>query len=62
MSKKNESEDVAPEPKLESESEDAAPESKPEPEAPRAAHRSGSVAWRALFVSLIALSAVGYTI
>ncbi len=58
MSTKNESEDVAPE----SESEDAAPESKPEPEAPRATHRGGSVAWLALFVSLIALSAVGYTI
>ena len=58
MSKKNESEDVAPE----SESEDAALESKPEPEAPRATHRGGSVAWLALFVSLIALSAVGYTI
>ena len=56
MSKKNESEDVAPE----SEIEDAALESKPEPEAPRATHRGGSVAWLALFVLLIALSAVGY--
>ncbi len=49
MSKKNESEDAAPEPK-------------PESEAPSAKHLSGGVAWLALFVSLIALSAVGYTI
>jgi uroporphyrin-3 C-methyltransferase len=60
MSKKNESDDAAPEP--EPESEDAAPESRPEPEAPRATQRSSRVAWLALFASLIALSAVGYTI
>jgi len=58
MSKKNETEDAAPE----AESEDAAPEPRPEPEAPRATNRSGGVAWLALFVSLIALSAVGYTV
>jgi len=60
MSKKNESDDAAPEP--EPESEDAAPESRPEPETPRATQRSGRVAWLALFASLIALSAFGYTI
>jgi len=60
MSKKNESEDAAPE--SEPESKEATPESRPEPEAPRATQRSSRVAWLALFVSLIALSAVGYTV
>ena len=60
MSKINESEDAAPE--AEPESEDTAPEPRPEPEAPRPTQRSGRVAWLALFASLIALSAVGYTI
>ncbi len=44
------------------ESEDAAPETRPEPDATPAKHRSHSVAWLALFVSVIALSAVSYTI
>ena len=44
------------------ESEDAAPETRPEPDATPAKHRSHGVAWLALFVSVIALSAVSYTI
>ncbi len=44
------------------ESEDAAPETKPEPDATPAKHRSHGVAWLALFVSVIALSAASYTI
>ncbi len=60
MSKKNETEDAAPE--AEPESEEAAPEARPEPDAPRTTNRNGGVAWLALFVSLIALSAVGYTV
>ena len=60
MSKKNETEDAAPE--AEPESEEAAPEPRPEPDAPRTTNRNGGVAWLALFASLIALSAVGYTV
>jgi uroporphyrin-3 C-methyltransferase len=60
MSKKNETEDAAPE--AEPESEEAAPEPRPEPDSPRTTNRNGGVAWLALFVSLIALSAVGYTV
>ncbi len=58
MSKKKETEDAAPE----AESVEAAPEPKPEPDAPRTTNRNGGVAWLALFASLIALSAVGYTV
>ncbi len=43
-------------------SEDAAPETKPEPDATPAKHWSHGVAWLALFVSVIALSAVSYII
>jgi uroporphyrin-3 C-methyltransferase len=60
MSKKNETEDAAPE--AEPESEEAAPEPRPEPDSPRTTNRNGGVAWLALFASLIALSAVGYTV